>query len=268
MDRHTMDPKMDSGPRTWIHVGFLKCPEGHSINPTAVGGTAEGDEYKDSSAYKGMFSSMYDTVADWIGKRVMKSMRYRHCEIAFEVDTDLFNPEQLKPFNGIPYNPNTLVAYGTNLKVQTIFRMPRTFEQRVANSSDRLKLDRSYEWIHLSVPKHIARTVIEFCEKEIGKGYDKTALERLLFLPKSLESNPESWGRVQKWHCTNFCVVALQQGGFLRGLDPNVLTADDVHDFLEDNPFRRISYKTPIAMRKTKINSSIRNKSMIEKQYS
>lgn len=260
-----MDPRMDTGPRTWIHVGFLKCPEGHSINPTAVGGTAEDDGY--SSEHKGVFSYMYDAVASWIGKRVMERMRYRHCEIAFEVDSDLFSPEQLKPVNGIPYNPNTLVAYGTNLKIQTIFRMPRTFEQRVADPLDRLKLDRSYEWIHLSVPKPIARMVIDFCEKEIGKGYDKAALERLLVLPKSLESDPASWGHEQKWHCTNFCVVALQQGGFLRGLDPNVLTADDVYDFLEENPLRRISYRTPIAMRKTKMTSALKNKSMIEQQY-
>jgi hypothetical protein len=228
-----------------------------------------------------IFSRLYQSVSGWIGKKVMATMKYRHCEIAFEIDLSLFTKEQLQPVDGIPYNANTLVAYGTNLKVKQIFRMPRTFEQYTSSSSsspgyhrhdhddiiDRLKVDRSYEWIHLNVPIYLAKKVVDFCEGELGKGYDKSALERLMVLPKGLETNSFDWKTKQKWHCTNFCVVALQQAGFLTGLDPNILTADDVYSFLEYNKYRKTSYRTPISMRKARVLNSIKHMDMLEQQY-
>lgn len=196
----------------------------------------------------------------WIRKAVrnfftgwfMRSQDFKHCELAF--DKEIFPSHTLRPVNGIAYGSNCLVAYGTNLIDGQVFRKPRTFmpktEERNDGTMTTTSVDgtRTYEWINLRLPRAKVNRIVAFLDGEKGKTYDPSALERMLIFPQSLRSQ-EDWD-YQKWHCTNLTIVALQQAGFLVGLDPNSLTADDVYDYMKDNEYESPLFPTPVEQRK------------------
>jgi hypothetical protein len=189
----------------------------------------------------GPFSWLYNRGRDFVAGNMMKHWTYKHCEIAF--DQSMFPRAQLRPINGIPYGSDCLVAFGTNMKDGEIFRKPRTFRPRGHRYSSPKDDEEPYEWIHLRLPGDVVRHVIALSNQEIGKEYDTKTLEHMLTSPAKLR--PSSQWEAQKWHCTNFTVHILQQAGFLNGLDPNCLTADDVYYFLKENAHESKMFVTP-----------------------
>ncbi|MHA1682709.1 MAG: hypothetical protein ACTSUE_17350 [Promethearchaeota archaeon] len=213
----------------------------------------------------GPFSWTYNLVRDFIAGNMMKDWRFKHCEIAF--DQNMFPRSALTPVNNIPYGPDCLVAFGTNMKDGEVFRKPRTFKPRGSRYSGTatasvIKEEEPYEWIHLRIDKDIVREVITLANQELGKEYDTKTLERMLVSPSSLKSST-MWD-TQKWHCTNFTVHILQQAMFLNGMDPNCLTADDVYYFLKENKHESKVFTTPASAGKN--SQRIRNE--MNKLYS
>jgi len=202
----------------------------------------------------GPFSRIYNFGRDFIAGNMMKDWTFKHCEIAF--DRSMFPRAALAPVKGIAYGPDCLVAFGTNMKDGEIFRKPRTFkpkkkstssehEARSARSFGGSNEEEPYEWIHLRLPREVVQRAITLANQEIGKEYDTKPLEHMLTSPMALK--PSSQWSVQKWHCTNFTVHILQQVGFLNGMDPNCLTADDVYYYLKDNIHESKLFITPAA---------------------
>lgn len=185
----------------------------------------------------GPFSSLYNFGRDFIAGNMMKNWTFKHCEIAF--DQSMFPRASLAPVDGIPYGSDCLVAFGTNMRDGEIFRKPRTFKPRGGPDEE------PYEWIHLRLPVDVIRRAISLSNQEVGKEYDTKPLERMLTSPMPLK--PSSQWNAQKWHCTNFTVHILQQVGFLNGMDPNCLTADDVYYYLKDNMHESKLFVTPAA---------------------
>lgn len=197
-------------------------------------------EYTNSGMWP--FSCMYNWIRDMIAGNMMKDWNYKHCEIAF--DQDLFSKHVLRPVNGIPYTEECLVSYGTNMRDGKIFRKPRTFKNRSVKKKHNIE---PYEWIHLRVSLKSVQRLIAYADQEIGKEYDAKTLEHLLLHPRAIKP-VQDWEQ-QKWHCTNFTIHILQQAGFLRGLDPNCLTADDVYYYLKNNAKESKVFMTPVMER-------------------
>ncbi len=266
-----------------IHVGFLRNenkgtnnahfipPDFHEMMtyeeiPRSVPGGSEMLSFSKASEFHkareryrvytkwggGPFSWVYNKVRDFITSRMMKDMDFKHCELAF--DQEMLPASKLVPVNDVPYGPDCLIAYGTNLKDGEIFRKPRTFKPRsVQDKHGNVKStsgfgDDAYEWINLRYPKRDVQKLVQLIEQEVGKPYDASALERLLVFPKELQAR-ENWDK-QGWHCTNFTVSMLQQVGFLNGMDPNCVSADDVYHYLKDNQYESVLFKTPARMQR------------------
>jgi len=189
-------------------------------------------------AHPGPFSWAYNFVRDFVAGNMMKDWDYKHCEIAF--DQSMFSRAELVPVNKIHYGPDCLVAFGTNMKDGEVFRKPRTFKPHNRRYDG---IQDPYDWIHLRIDKNDVRKVIELANQELGKEYDTNTLEHMLVSPSSLK--PSTMWDSQKWHCTNFTVHILQQAGFLNGMDPNCLTADDVYYFLKENKHESKVFTTP-----------------------
>jgi hypothetical protein len=192
----------------------------------------------------GPLSWGYNLVRDFVAGNMMKDWNFKHCEIAF--DQTMFPRDQLNPVNKIPYGPDCLVAFGTNMKDGEVFRKPRTFKPRGHHSlhgGDNGGEEEPYEWIHLRIDRDVVRTVISLANQELGKEYDTKTLEHMLVSPSPLTPST-MWG-AQKWHCTNFTIHILQQAGFLNGMDPNCLTADDVYYFLKEHKHESKVFATP-----------------------
>lgn len=227
-----------------IHVGFLRNERvgtrSNVFTPTFV--TNKGPKHN-FCMY--ILVTIYQFIRNFVASWMMTSLHYRHCELAF--DQHMFTKSDLRPVAGIPYSQGCYVAYATNLNDMKLTRKPRTYEpRRDARSLSQAGIinpDRAYEWIHLSLPRTQVQKIIRMCEKELGKPYDIRALERMPILPKRLQPSSR-WNR-QRWHCTNFTAFMLQQVGFLNGIDPNALTADDVYTYLKGNRYEEEWQTTP-----------------------
>ena len=247
-----------------IHVGFLrndkKGTTGNQFIPKEYHQFMQSmderqmDYHKTRERYHqhtrsgaGPFSWTYNKVRDFVAGHMMKDWNFKHCEIAF--DQNMFPRAELTPVRGIPYTEDCLVAFGTNMKDGEIFRKPRTFQARMNKPSYAVReSEEPYEWIHLRVPEGVVRRTIALANQEVGKEYDTKTLERMLTSPVALR--PSSQWYAQKWHCTNFTAHVLQQAGFLNGLDPNCLTADDVHYYLKGNMYESTVFSTPATANK------------------
>ncbi len=205
------------------------------------------ERYRSHTRGRGPFSWIYNTVRDFVAGRATRDWDYKHCEIAF--DKSMFSQDELHPVNGIPYGADCLVAYGTNMKDGEVFRKPRTFKPRAQRDA--------YKWIHLRVPSNIVHQTIRLANQEVGKEYDTRTLEKMLLSPVPLKSR-EAWS-AQKWHCTNFTIHILQQAGFLIGMDPNCLNADNVYHFLKGNIHESEMFSIP--------SSGNRNAQLVQEAY-
>lgn len=240
-----------------IHVGFMRNDKKGTRNAEFIPGEflkhmdAESRySSQDTEAFRA--SWLRRTVRNVVTGLFMQTQEYKHCELAF--DTSMFSHADLKPIDGLRYGKDCLVAYGTNLVHGEVFRKPRTFKPKMVQDeygnmiSSSPNGDDTYVWIHLRVPTRKARDVIWFLDGEVGKAYDPSALERMLLFPKPLPSQYQ-WDD-QKWHCTNLTIMGLQQAGFLTGLDPNCMSADDAYAFLKDDAYESSLRITPIQRKK------------------
>jgi hypothetical protein len=256
-DPHAMDYKDGR-----VHIGFLTNQhKGWNVfSPTKRFGnkSSEEDVFCPCSSLCFCFPCIYKGIRNFVASSMMSDMEYRHCELAF--DQEMFRPEDLKPVDGKHYTQSCYVAYGTNLNEKVLMRRPRSFEPiRSAQSLEESQIidpDKAYKWIHLKVARWEVQKLIQFCEAERGKKYDVRALERMPVFPKKLKPS-EDWEK-QKWHCTNFTVCMIQQIGFLVGIDPNGVTADDVYTLLDGDPNMDKTETTPAKLIKEALNTKLR----------
>ena len=151
-------------------------------------------------------------VEDPLIRHFAKGMKYKHCEIAFTKDL----------IGGKPIPEESVLAYGI-IRGGKLFGKHRTF------SSDQ------YEWMWINMAQEKCLEIQQFCAQQVGKPYDETAAKRSAFWPKQCDG--------EKWYCTDFVVVALQQGGIMLGKNPRSQTTDDVYDIMlqQGNQVERLS---------------------------
>lgn len=246
MQSHFIPPEYEEMMMRDIEEAAAGSPLTYSTKSPAYKARERYMMYKGS----GPFSWIYGKIRDVVAAGVLRGMDFKHCEIAF--DRNMFPSSVLsRPVNGRHYGEDCLVAYGTNLKDGQVFRKPRTFVPRAEyKQSSRASTEEPYEWIHLMLPESVVRHAIKAADQELGKPYDPKPLERMFTSPTSLKARGE-WNK-QEWHCTNLTVHILQQIGFLNGLDPNSLTADDVYYYLKKNKHESDLERIPADTLKTK----------------
>ena len=236
-----------------VHVGFLRNERVGRRTGGVFTPTFSANKVPRVNCFLYIFVSIYHCIRNFVASWIMQDLHYRHCELAF--DQHMFSRSDLQPVAGIPYTQGCYVAYATNLNDMELTRKPRTYEPkrdpRLLSQAGIIDPDRAYEWIHMSLPRKQVEKLIRLCEKERGKPYDIRALERMPIFPKKMEPS-KRWNR-QNWHCTNFTACMLQQVGLLVGLDPNALTADDVHTYLKGNRYEESWQTTPSKKIKEKL---------------
>jgi len=85
------------------------------------------------------------------------------------------------------------------------------------------------EWDFLDVPctiDHVQR-VAEFCDDENGCEYDMTGIS-FSFLPV-----PIGWQSSTRWFCSEICVAALQQIGYMVGHTPSRVSPNALYKLLK-----------------------------------
>jgi hypothetical protein len=85
------------------------------------------------------------------------------------------------------------------------------------------------EWDFLTVPctEEQVQRVVEFCNGEDGCEYDKTGIA-FSFLPIALGYQSSS-----RWFCSEICVAALQQVGFMTGYTPSRISPNKLYKILK-----------------------------------
>jgi hypothetical protein len=266
-DPTTESIKYSNGGYETVHIGFLKNEQmGTGTNVFTIPDTEQnkmgkgrrgrirrgiisgdietGEQYYQQALNNSVFHRLRTNIRNYLAGKVMNNMRYRHCELAF--DQKMFRKY------GVSYSGHCWVSYSTNLVEKKISRKPRTFAIKKdpvsLKKSGILDPEKAYEWIHLRLPTKDVDTLIKSCESELNKEYDESALERMPFFPKRMKPIKD-WHK-QQWHCTNFTAFQLQQVGLLRGLDPNVLSADSIYDYLDGHSTQYQIYITPSKQKK------------------
>lgn len=84
------------------------------------------------------------------------------------------------------------------------------------------------EWDFLKVPCTVEQVqeLVSFCNREDGCKYDKIGIG-FSFLPI-----PVGWQSEDKWFCSEICVAALQQIGFLCGYTPARISPNALYKIL------------------------------------
>ena len=155
----------------------------------------------------------------------MGNLRWRHCEIAFGH----------RFFPAGKLDPNHMWAYG-------IMRHDDKGEGGKVFGKQRTFSNPGYSWVQLEIDMDDALVIHRFCQSQVGKPYDYGGGERSVLLPRPVQR----MGR--RWYCANLTVCALQQAGILTGLNPNVLTMDDIYRLLKNHP-KRVTSTIPFENR-------------------
>ena len=180
--------------------------------------------------WKGSDVLLWPLLRDWIVKKYMGTLNYRHCEIAFWPDF----------FENGHLSQGKLWAFGVmrhNEKMNTggrVFGKEREFSNP------------NYQWVNLQLPVKDALLIYQTCKRQVGKSYDYGGGERSVLLPRSNL-------RGDRWYCANLTVCALQQAGILTGLNPNGLTVDDIHRYLIQEK-RKLAMRTPYQVHQDRVN--------------
>lgn len=218
---------LEQGPReeasssspAWCESAFQIGIAFYRTVPTSPDGNGEaggGNPLERRQGDRGGTNPWKRCVEDPLIRWFAKDMDYKHCEIAFTQDL----------IDRKPIPEGHVLAHGI-IRGGTLFGKYRTF------SSDQ------YEWKWINVPQEAALRMQQFCKNQVGKPYDAAAAKRSAFWPKTCDH--------KKWYCTDFVVVALQQGGIMLGKNPRSQTTDDVYDIMCEqgnkvvriSPFRR-----------------------------
>ncbi len=161
---------------------------------------------------------LWPALRDWVVGSYMGNLRWRHCEIAF----------------GHRFFPEGKLAEG-HMWAYGIMRHDDTGGGGKVFGKERTFSNPGYSWIHLELDMADALVIHRFCKGQVGKLYDYGGGERSVLLPRSVHR----MGRY--WYCANLTACALQQAGILTGLNPNVLTMDDIYRMLKNHPTRMTS---------------------------
>lgn len=204
-----------------VSVGFCVAPSPEQALQRPPAASARG--WKVSDIF------MWPLLRDWVVKKYMGTLKYRHCEIAFW--PDFFEEGAL--------TQGKLWAYGVmryNEEMQTggqVFGKEREFSNP------------NYQWINLQLPVADALRIYKACQRQVGKAYDYGGGERSVLLPRSnLYSG--------RWYCANLTVCGLQQAGILTGLNPNGMTVDDIHRYLMRE--KKVPMRTPYQIQEDRRN--------------
>ncbi len=201
-----------------IGIAFYRTAPTSPDGNREVGGGGGGNPLERRQGTKATTTNPWKRwVEDPLIRWFAKDMVYKHCEIAFTKDL----------IEGKPIPEGYVLAHGI-IRDGALFGKYRTF------SSDQ------YEWKWISVPQEGAKRMQQFCKNQMGKPYDAAAAKRSAFWPKACD--------YKKWYCTDFVVVALQQGGIMMGKNPRSQTTDDVYDIMCDqgnkvvrmSPYQRV----------------------------
>jgi len=150
---------------------------------------------------------------------------YTHCEIAFPMNlASLYvrDQERAEAVDGIINRggdslDDYVYAYGVTVE-EGVFGKPRTFSTP------------NYEFVGLKTDQAGFEAVINFCEDQVGKPMDNHGPIRSALWPKVSDG--------RKWYCAEFVIAALQQGGFVCGANPAVITIDEMMHAIKSDPSR------------------------------
>ena len=117
---------------------------------------------------------------------------YVHCEIAF-----LYQD----------VTSRTCRAYGVFVE-GGVFRKERSFTRE------------GYNWLFMSVEADEHLRMYNFCEKQVGKPFDRQGAFRSTFWPV------DSYDRNEGWWCIAFVVSAVQQAGMLKYYNAEAMDVD------------------------------------------
>jgi len=146
-------------------------------------------------------------------------LRFRHCEIAFPIDSESLNrirnaKQRKEAIQAHENDPFQLYAYSVS-EGTPVFGKPRSFSLP------------NYHLLWLKVGPKARDHVQSFCENQVGKPLDAWGPYRSVLWPK--QTNGE------KWYCVEFVAAAVQQIGLIGyAVNPATISIDELYSTLNN----------------------------------
>jgi hypothetical protein len=122
-------------------------------------------------------------------------------------------------------------TFGPHSHVELLFPDGRSFssDESDGGAKWRTRNMTADEWDFLTVPctAEEVQRVVKFCNGEDGCEYDKTGIA-FSFLPIALGYQSST-----RWFCSEICVAALQQVGYLTGYTPSRISPNKLYKILK-----------------------------------
>ncbi len=131
-------------------------------------------------------------------------------------------------------------TFGKYSHSELVFSDGKSFSSDESDGGTRWKdsIMTAEEWDFIEVPctKSQEKEIRRFCEGEDGLQYDMVGIG-FSFLPV-----PIGWQSAEKWFCSEICVAALQQIGYLTGYTPSRISPNKLYKILKNE--RRLRIKS------------------------
>ena len=123
------------------------------------------------------------------------------------------------------------VTWGKYTHSEIVFHDGSMFSSDEADGGSRFitgpKPGVEYDYLDITTTAEQNRRVLEFCQRENGYKYDIRGIA-FSFLPI-----PVGWQSADRWFCSEVCVAALQQIGYLVGHTPSSVSPNALYKLLK-----------------------------------